>query len=160
MRPVLPLLSPTASNAAAAASATFRIASAPGVTVEWHSSLITHILFTHHMKLGTTSEAAKHGKHRHLLPNKISYLQNLTRAIFHILCCSFSIKNKWKANLSLGASQHWCWQASSKVVWPEYKNPSSAGVRHVPNSTIFKALKTCYFPCFLMLAFNQKQMKS
>jgi len=40
------------------------------------------------------------------------------------------------------------------------KNPSSTGVRHVSNSTILKALKTCYFSCFLMLDFNQKQMKS
>ena len=79
------------------------------------------------------------------------------RAIFHVSCCSFSIKNKWKANLSFGAPQHWCCQASIRFVWLESKNPSSNGVRHVPKWAFLKALKTCYFSCFLLLVFNQKQ---
>jgi hypothetical protein len=35
-----------------------------------------------------------------------------------------------------------------RLVWLQSKNPSSTGVRHVPNGTILKALKTCYFSCF------------
>ncbi len=82
------------------------------------------------------------------------------RAIFDVFRCSISIKNKWKATLSFGASQHWCVQASIRFVWLESKIPSSNGVRHVPKSTFLMALKTCYFWRFPMLDFNQKQMKS
>jgi len=73
------------------------------------------------------------------------FWRHLKRAIFHVFCCSFSIKNKWKANLSLEASQHWCCQASIKLVWPEYKNPSSTGVRHVTKWAFSSDWKTAKF---------------
>ena len=37
------------------------------------------------------------------------------RVFFHVSWCSISIKNKWKANLLLGASQHWCCQCWDQV---------------------------------------------
>ena len=46
-------------------------------------------------------------------------------ATFDVFWCSISIKNKWKATLSFGASQHWCFQASIRFVWLESTKSTS-----------------------------------
>ena len=60
---------------------------------------------------------------------KARFSRHSKRAIFHVSWCSISIKNKWKANLSLGASQHWCCQASIRFVWLELKEHVNGSLR-------------------------------